>query len=48
LFNVREKSRVQGGIGFDFASHWLKNWREIFEPITTHSIRIAQLISTVI
>ena len=33
---AREKSRVQGGIGFDFAfaSHWLKNWREPFKPIT--------------
>ena len=24
---AREKSRVQGGIGFGFDSHWLKNWR---------------------
>ena len=32
----REKSRVHGaiGFGFGFASHWLKNWRESFEPIT--------------
>ena len=21
------------GFGFGFASHWLKNWHEIFEPI---------------
>ena len=29
LLKAREKSRAQGAIGFDFASHWLKNWREI-------------------
>ena len=27
----REESPVQGAIGF--ASHWLENWREIFEPV---------------
>ena len=27
---AREKSRVHGAIGFGFASHWLKNWREFF------------------
>ena len=31
---AREKSRVHGAIGFAFASHWLKNWRESFNPIT--------------
>ena len=31
---AREISRVHGAIGFDFASHWLKNWRESFKPIT--------------
>ena len=31
LLKAREKSRVQGAIGF--ASHWLKNGREIFNPI---------------
>ena len=31
---VRQKSRVHGAIGFGFASHWLKNWRESFWPIT--------------
>ena len=38
---AREKSRVQGGIGFGFgfASHWLKNWRESFRPITKRSNR---------
>ena len=32
------KSRVQGAIGFGFASHWLKNWGEIFKPITKRNI----------
>ena len=36
---AREKSRVRGAIGFCFASHWLKNWRESFEPITKRSNR---------
>ena len=31
---AREKSRVRGTIGFGFTSHWLKNWRESFKPIT--------------
>ena len=34
---AREKSRVHGAIGFD--SHWLKNWRESFKPITERSNR---------
>ena len=34
---TREKSRLRGGIGF--ASHWLKNWRESFKPITKRSNR---------
>ena len=34
---AREKSRVHGAIGF--ASDWLKNWRESFEPITKRSNR---------
>ena len=34
---VQEKSCVHGVIGFGFASHWLKNWRESFKPITKHS-----------
>ena len=38
-FKAREKSRVQGAIGFGFASHWLKNWRESFKPITKRSNR---------
>ena len=36
---AREKSRVQGVIGFGFASHWLKNWRESFKPIAKRSNR---------
>ena len=37
LVKAREKSRVHGAIGFGFASHWLKTWRGIFEPITKRS-----------
>ena len=38
---AREKSRVHGavGFGFGFASHWLKNWRESFKPISKGSNR---------
>ena len=36
---AREKSRVRGAIGFGFDSHWLKNWRESFKPITKRSYR---------
>ena len=36
---AREKSRVRGAIGFGFDSHWLKNWRESFKPITKRSNR---------
>ena len=36
---AREKSRVQGAIGFGLGSHWLKNWRESFKPITKRSNR---------
>ena len=43
LLKAREKSRVRGaigfGFGFGFASHWLKNWRESFEPIIKRSSR---------
>ena len=35
----REKSRVHGAIGFGFASHWLKNWRESLKPVTNCSNR---------
>ena len=34
-----EKSHVHGAIGLGFASHWLKNWRESFEPISKRSNR---------
>ena len=36
---AREKSRVHGVIGFGFAFHRLKNWRESFKPITKRSNR---------
>ena len=36
---AREKSRAHGTIGFGFAFHWLKNWRESFKPITKRSKR---------
>ena len=36
---AREKSRVHGAIGFGFASHWLKNWRDSFKPINKRSNR---------
>jgi len=36
---AREKSPVHGAIGFGFASHWLKNWRASFQPITKRSNR---------
>ena len=36
---AREKSRVHGAIGFGSDSHWLKNWRDSFEPITKRSNR---------
>lgn len=29
---AREKLRLQNAIGFGLSSHWLKNWRKIFEP----------------
>ena len=34
-----EKSRVHGVIAFGFASHWLKNWRKSFKPISKHCNR---------
>ena len=36
---AREKSRIRGAIGFAYDSHWLKNWRESFKPITKRSNR---------
>ena len=34
FLKARETLCVQGAIGFGSASHWLKNWREIFKPIS--------------
>ena len=39
LLKAREKLRVHVAIGFGFASHWLKNWRESFKPIIKRSNR---------
>ena len=36
---ARENPRVHGAIGFGFASHWLKNWRESLKPVTKRSNR---------
>ena len=36
---AREKSLVHNASGFGFDSHWLKNWRESFKPITKCSNR---------
>ena len=36
---ARERSRGHGAIGFGFAPHWLKSWRESFKPITKRSNR---------
>ena len=36
---AREKSRVHGANGFDFASRWWKNWRESFKAITKRNNR---------
>ena len=36
---ARENSCVHGAIDFGFDSHWLKNWRESFKPITKGSNR---------
>ena len=36
---ARETSRVHRAIGSGFASHWLKNWRDFFKPITKRSNR---------
>ena len=39
LLKAREKSRIQAAIGLGFASHWLKIWRQVFNPITKRSNR---------
>ena len=45
---ARKKSCVHGAIGFGFDSHWLKNWRESFKPITKQSNRNHVITLTVI
>ena len=37
ILKARENSHVQGTIGFVFASHWLKKWRDILKPIAKRS-----------
>jgi len=34
---ARENARVKPAIGFGFASHWLRKWREFCQPITEQS-----------
>ena len=31
---AREKACERGTVGFSFACHWLRNWREFYKPIT--------------
>ena len=45
---AREKSRVHGAIGFGFASHCLKNWRESLSQSQSVRIAITKLLSAVI
>ena len=42
---AREESCARGAIGFGLASHWLKNWRESFKPITKRNNRNRVLLS---
>ena len=48
LFKAWAKSRAQVaiGFGFAFASHWLKNWREIFKPTTIRHCYLKATLST--
>ena len=41
---AKKKSRIQGAIGF--ASRWLKNWRDIFRPITKRNNDNQNLVIT--
>ena len=41
FLKAREKLRAQGAIGFRLSSHWLKNWREIFNQPLNAFIAIA-------
>ena len=34
---MRENECMQLAIGFGFASHWLRKWREFCQPITEQS-----------
>ena len=45
---MREKVHVQGVscFGFDFASYWLKNWRESLKPITKRTNRTRSRVIT--
>ena len=45
LLNAREESLVQVAIGFGFASHWLKNWRQGSKPITKRSNHLKTALS---
>ena len=36
---AQEKLRVHGAVVFVFSSHWLRNWRESFKPVTKRSNR---------
>ena len=41
LLEAREKSRVHGAIGFGFASHWSKYWRDSFSQSLSVAMAIA-------
>ena len=43
LLKARKKTLVQDVIGFGFAFHWLKNWREIFKPTNMRSNRNGEI-----
>ena len=45
FLKAREKLRVQGAIGCGFSSHWVKEWCEIFKPITFNCIRVIASVS---
>ena len=34
---AREKAYERGTIGLGFSFHWLRNWREFWQPITERS-----------
>ena len=46
VLKAREKSRVQGAIGFGFASHWLHNWRDIFSQSLSVAITFDSYLKT--